>query len=316
MNMTVRAFAPASAANLSAGYDVLGMALDGLGDVVEASWHDAPGVHIVEITGDNGRLPVAPERNTASVAVQALLEQIQETRGVALRIHKQMPFCSGLGSSAASAAAAVFAVNALCGNPLSTEALVPLAAIGESVVSGSPHADNVAPALLGGVVAILPNTPPHILKLTIGAPLFYTVVYPTLSVSTKKARALVPKHIDMPLATEQVARGAGFVHALAHGDWELLARCLFDNFAEPSRAHLIPGFSLVRQAALDAGAIGAGLSGSGPSLFALNPTIETAYRVAEAMCAVFHDQGIDATTFVGQVGASGARLIAGNEASV
>lgn len=316
MTTSVRAFAPASAANLSAGYDVFGMALEGLGDIVEATWSDTPGVHILEITGDDGRLPRDPNQNTASVAAKALLEHIGESRGVALRIHKKMPFCSGLGSSAASAAAAVYAINTLCGAPLSPEGLVPLAAVGEAVVSGAPHADNVAPSLLGGVVAILPGPQGHVVRLAVGAPLFYAIVYPDWSVSTKQARTLVPEHINTALVTEQLARCAGFVHALAQGDWDLLAHCLFDNIAEPARAQLIPGFSLVRQAALDAGAIGAGLSGSGPSLFALAPSASVAQQAAQAMANVFEEEDIAAQTYVGQVGAQGARCLDADETIV
>jgi homoserine kinase len=305
----VTAFAPATVANLSAGYDILGMALEEPGDEVTVSWSTREGVHLTAIEGDGGALPADARRNTAGVAVQSLLDSLGEKRGIDLQLRKGMPLCSGLGSSAASAAAAVFAVNELLGRPLSTEELVAHAAAGEAAASGAPHADNVGPSLLGGVVLVQSATPARLVSIPLAGQLFYAVVHPELEVRTKEARTCVPKEVSISIACEQMARAAGFAVALTTGDWALLRTCLFDALAEPARAVLIPGFSLIREAALKAGALGAGLSGSGPSMYALAESRAAAEASALAMQGVFEKQGIVSHAMIGQVGAAGARVI-------
>jgi len=306
----IAAFAPATVSNVAAGFDVLGFALDEPGDLVIAAPADGPGVTIVDILGDGGRLPREAARNTAGAAVIRLLDRLQTTRGIALTIHKGLPLESGIGSSGASAVAAVVAANELLGRPVGADVLLSCAMAGEQAGCGAAHPDNVAPALLGGFVLARQVDPPDVVRLPVPEGLACALLHPRFAVHTGTARALLGDTLPLTTAVRQWANLGALVAALFTSDRALLSRALVDVVAEPKRAGLVPGFYAVKQAALDAGALGCSLSGSGPSMFALAPSMETAAAAGEAMQRVFAahaDVGSD--LFVSPVGRAGARVV-------
>jgi homoserine kinase len=306
---SVTAFAPATVSNVGCGFDVLGFALETPGDEVTARL-DTAGVRIERIVGDQGRLPRDAARNTAGVAAQALLTKLGERRGVALSIQKGLPLSSGLGGSAASAVAAVIAVDALLGARSSTETLIACALEGEQVGAGSAHADNVAPSLCGGLVLVRRPSPPDILRLPVPEGLTAVVVHPDLEIETARARALLGDLVPLADAVRQWANMGALVDGLHRGDFALIARALEDTIAEPRRAPLVPGLSGIKRAAIEAGALGCSLSGSGPSIFALCADPGTAPRVAAAMAtAVRVHIGGDPETYVSPIAARGARVL-------
>jgi homoserine kinase len=307
---SVTAFAPATVSNVGCGFDVLGFALAAPGDEVQARFA-AAGVDIEEITGDGGRLPRQASRNTASVAVLALLTKIGERRGIALRIRKGLPLSSGLGGSAASAAAAVVAVDALVGAQASLDTLIACALEGERLGAGSAHADNIAPCIYGGFVLVRRPSPPDILRLPVPPGLTAIVVHPDLEIETAAARTLLGDTVPLADAVRQWANLGALVDGLHRADFALIARALEDTIAEPRRAPLIPGLSLIKRAAIEAGALGCSISGSGPSLFALCAQPGTAPRVAEAMRgAVRTAIGGEPQVFISPLDAPGARVVA------
>lgn len=306
-----RAFAPATVANVISGFDIFGLAVEAPGDEVIAHYHEGPGVSISRITGDGGKLPRMSEANTASAAASALLESLGVRHGVALEIHKRMPLGSGLGSSAASAVAAAVAVNALLGEPLSRRELLPFALAGERVSCGgeSAHADNVAPALLGGFVLIRGYDPLDVIPLPAPNRLWVALAHPDLVVRTRDARAALPEMIPLRKAVAQWGNAAGLVAGLFLDDDALIARSLRDVIVEPARAPLIPGYTEVRQAALDAGALGCGISGAAPSMFALTTSHATAEAAGKAMGAAFQCAELNATVYVSPINREGARVL-------
>lgn len=304
------AFAPATVSNVACGFDVLGFALDEPGDLVIAAPSDAPGVTIVDVVGDEGRLPRDARRNTAGAAVAALLAHLQTTRGVALTIQKGIPLESGIGSSGASAVAAVVAVNELLGRPVATDVLLACAMAGEQAGCGAAHPDNVAPALLGGFVLARNIAPPDVVRLPVPDGLACALFHPRLTVHTGTARALLGETLPLKTAVRQWANLGALVAALYTGDRALLSRSLEDGVAEPKRAGLVPGFYAVKNAALEAGALGCSLSGSGPSMFALAASLDTARVVGDAMQAAFarHSEA-GSEVYVSPVGRAGARVV-------
>lgn len=306
---SVCVFAPATVANVASGFDVLGFALDMPGDLVVARRVERPGVRIALVTGDDGRLPRESDRNTAGVAVAGLLERLGRPFGVEVELHKRMPLASGLGSSAASAVAGVFAANLLAGAPLDRRGLLPFVMEAERVACGSAHADNVAPALLGGFVLIRSYNPLDVVCLPVPGSLSVAVVHPHIEVRTEDARRILKRDIRLSRAVEQWGNLAGLVASLYTGDFALLSRCLKDVVAEPVRSLLIPGFPAVKQAALDAGALGCSISGSGPSVFALCSAEPTSHGVARAMADAFGRAGLESDTFVSAVNTVGPREV-------
>jgi len=307
---SVTAFAPATVSNVACGFDVLGFALETPGDEVTAR-RAAGGVRIADITGDAGRLPREASRNSAGVAVQALLRAAGENGGVELTIAKGLPLSSGLGGSAASAVAAVVAVDALIGARLPIDTLLACAFEGERLGAGSAHADNIAPCLYGGFVLVRRASPPDIVRLPVPHGLTAVVVHPDLEIETAKARALLGDSVPLADAIRQWANLGAFVDALHRGDFALLSRSLEDAIAEPRRAPLVPGLAAIKQAATDAGALGCSLSGSGPSLFALCRGLETAERVAASMAhAVKQHIGGAPQTYISTIAPHGAQVIA------
>ncbi len=315
----VRVFAPASVSNLGPGFDVLGLAVERPGDVVEAECATGPGLEIVEVTGDGGQLSRDATQNVAGVAGASVLAELTarglrtspDSPGVRLSVHKQMPLASGLGSSAASSVAGAMAVNELFGAPLSKRELLPHALAGERAAAGSGHADNAAPCLLGGIVLIRGYDPLDVLQLPVPSALRVVVVHPHARVETSRARALLHGH-GFPI--EQVVANLGnlgaFVAALFLNDLELLGRAVEDRMVEPLRTPLIPGYPAVKQAATRAGALGCSISGSGPSVFALAADDGSAANVAAAMRRAFLEAaGLDSEAYTGPVNAAGAQRV-------
>ena len=309
MTVSATAFAPATVSNVACGFDVLGFALESPGDRVTARLTSS-GVTIERIEGDAGRLPLDAARNTAGVAALALLTTLGERRGVALTITKGLPLSSGLGGSAASAAAAVVAVDAVLGARTPLDTLIVCALEGERLGAGSAHADNIAPCLCGGFVLVRRPNPPDVIRLPVPAGLVAVVVHPDLEIETAMARALLGTDVPLADAVRQWANLGALVDGLHRGDFAQISRSLEDTIAEPRRAPLVPGLSMIKRAAADAGALGCSLSGSGPSLFALCHGHETAVRVADAMTAAVktHIGGVP-QTYVSAISPRGARVV-------
>lgn len=302
----VKVYAPATVANVACGFDIFGFAVDRPGDEVVLTKKSSPGIIITEITGDDGRLPLEVNKNTAGIAIQKYLEHIgKPEQGFSLALHKDMPLGSGLGSSAASAVAGVFAANELMGRPLSQKELLPFAMEGERVACGSAHADNVGPSLLGGFVIIRSYQPLDIIQVQVPEDLFATIVHPQVEVNTKDARSILEREIQLSKTIQQMGNVAGLVAGLLLPDFDLIGRSLEDVMIEPIRSILIPQFNEVKAAALTAGALGCSISGSGPSLFALSRGRETAEKVAIAMSAAFKEVDIDSEAYVSGINQKG-----------
>lgn len=302
------AFAPASIGNVAVGFDVLGQSFPVLGDRVRAESSPLPGVRIAAVSGIAGELPREPELNTAGRAVQSLLAATGSGSGIALSIEKGVPLGSGLGGSAASAVAAVVAANELLGRPCSREELLTHAVAGETVASGSRHADNVAPALFGGLVVTVGVDPPHVQRIPVPPAVRCVVVHPKLFLSTREARRILRPEVRLADAIRQLGNLAGFIAGCHANDLGLIRASFEDVLIEPQRAGLIPGFAEVKAAALAGGALGCSISGAGPSVFAWCEE-GTARAVADGMTAAFARHGLEATAHVAPVGDDGARIL-------
>jgi len=307
----VSVFAPATVANVASGFDVLGFALDRPGDAVTVTRVQGKGVRVASISGDGGKLPRDPARNTAAVAAAGFLASIGSPFGVEISLEKRMPLSSGLGSSAASAVAAVFAANLLAGSPAPARDLLPFTIEAERIACGSAHADNVAPSLLGGFVLIRSYTPLDVVQLPVPAGLACAVAHPHTELRTEDARRVLKKEIRLADAIRQWGNLAALVAALYNGDLGLLGRSLQDVVAEPVRSLLIPGFDAVKAAALASGALGCSISGSGPSVFALCASADSAARAGAAMIAAFREAGLAADLFLSAVNTKGPVVIEG-----
>jgi homoserine kinase len=307
------AFAPATVSNVACGFDVLGFAVGQVGDHVEAVVTDRPGITIRAIEGVDGSIPLEARRNTAGVAAATLLAGAGErARGLELAIRKGVAPGSGLGSSAASAVAAVVAGSAALGLDLPHERLFAFALEGERIASGGVlHGDNVAPCLFGGFVAVRSLDPLDIVPIPVPDGLSCALVRPHIEIKTSESRALLGSAIPLSTAVVQWANVAGLVAGLFRADWELISRSLEDVVAEPVRGHQVPAFREMKQAALDAGALGCSLSGSGPAVFALCRGLDVAERASAAMqLALTTHAGIAGDRYVSAVGGAGARLVA------
>lgn len=307
---SINVFAPATVANVVCGFDVLGFAINEPGDEVQMKRVSTPGIRITKITGDQGRLPMDPKKNTVSASVQHYLNHIgQPDLGLEIELHKKMPIGSGLGSSSASTVAGLFAINSLLNNKLSNRELVPFAMKGEELACGYGHADNVAPALLGGFVLIRSYEPLDIISLPFPDQLYAAVVYPEVDVPTKDAREMIRLNVRLKDAVTQMGNVAGLVSGLFLKDYELIGRSLVDVLIEPTRSILIPDFYTMRAMALDLGAIGFGISGSGPSVFALSKDEATARKITNALQQQLHASGIKSLAFVSAVNQQGPRIL-------
>lgn len=307
MNRECTAFAPASVSNVACGFDIMGFALDAPGDRVTARFSDQPGVRIGKVTG--ARLPMDPAANTAAAPVAAMLRHAGDSRGVEIDIHKGVPIGGGIGSSAASAVAAATAANALLGTGLSARELLPFAIEGEKIASGAVHVDNLAPSLLGGFILVRGYDPIDLVPVDVPANLWCVVLHPHMEIRTIDSRRVLPAAVPLKDLVRQTGNAAGLVAGLAGEDFGLIGRSLVDVVAEPARKHLIPGFDAMKAAALGAGALGCSISGSGPSLFALCASGESASTIGESMGKILPPLGLNFTVYVSRVGGAGARII-------
>ncbi len=308
MGSEVSVFAPATVANLGPGFDVLGLAVAGPGDTVIARRVPEPGVRLVGVEGDGGVLPLHADENCAGVAARLTLAAAGIELGVEMRLTKGLPIGSGMGSSAASAAAGALAANLLMGSPLRRRELVAPCVEAEARVSGR-HADNVAPALLGGLVMVRTLDPLDIIRLPIPEQLRVVVITPDLVVETRRAREILPAEVSLGGAVRHAADLAGLVSACYTGDLELLSRCLTDELVAPRRAELVPGAAAAMDAARDAGALGSSISGSGPSVFALCRSERSAREVRAVMERAFDEVGHGHTAIISPADSPGARRL-------
>lgn len=303
----IKVFAPASVGNIGIGFDILGLALEHPGDEVIARKSDTPGLRITKITGAGSKLPYAPEQNTAGMAALRLLQHLGETqRGIELEIHKKMPINSGLGSSAASAAAATLAVSELLRTGMSKRELLPFAWAGERVSSGGPQGDNIVPSLLGGIVLIRDNATFDVHRLHVPRGLYVVVVHPKMELLTRDARTILNPEVAMEKHIRHNANLAAFVIGLFNGDLGLVGRSLRDDIIEPQRAALIPGFYDVQEAAMLEGALGCSISGAGPAVFALCANSLVAENASSAMQRAFMKHHLESRIYLSQVNQEGA----------
>ena len=306
---TIKVFAPATVANVTCGFDILGFAVDQPGDEITLRKSDSGQVKIIQITGDGGALPLDADKNTCSVVIKMFLKDLGIDQGIDIYLDKKMPLGSGLGSSAASSAAAIFAINELMGKPKKLEELLPYAMEGERVACGAAHADNVAPGLYGGFVLIRSYDPLDVIKLKTPESLFSTLVHPHIEVNTKDAREILRKQIYLKDSVKQSGNVAGLVAGLLTSDYDLISRSMHDYIVEPIRSILIPGYTEVKNRVKEIGALGAGISGSGPSIFALSKDEITAQSVGIEMKRIYNDFDIECETYVSRVNQIGPRIL-------
>ncbi|MET4074488.1 homoserine kinase [Hymenobacter sp. UYCo722] len=304
---SVLVHSPATLSNLGCGFDVFGLALAAPYDTIRLTRRTAPGISIRHL--DAYHLPTDPVRNVAGVALRALLQAVPEEMGFDLEITKGIKPGSGVGSSAASAVGAVVAANALLGNRFTKMQLVEFAMEGEAAASGARHADNIAPAVFGGFTVVRALEPALDIIALPAPPLWVAVVHPQIELKTSDSRQVLPVTVPLGLAVRQWANVAGLTAGFLTADYDLIGRSLADYIVEPARLPLIPGLAEARTRALAAGAIGGGISGSGPSIFMLNRSEETAQAVGAALSSVFAELDIEFNVYVGPVGTKGAYVV-------
>lgn len=308
MTKKIRVFAPASIANMGCGFDVMGMVMDAVGDIITMEIEEGIGLEIENIT--NVDLPSDVEKNVMTPAIMAFLAAYKKTLKIKVTIESKIWPGSGIGSSAASSVAAVFALNELSGRPFKKEQLVEFAMEGEKLISGGvAHADNVAPSMLGGVVLIRGYHPLDIVKLPAPESFHCSVVHPDIVVSTKMARQVMPKEIPVRDAVNQWGNVGGLVAGLTLGDVDLIGRSMVDVVAEPCRKGFIPAFDILRYKVLEAGALAVNISGSGPSVFALSKNENTAKTISEIMSEHFAILGIKSNVYTSNISNTGARVL-------
>lgn len=303
----IKLFCPATIANLSCGFDVLGLCLETAGDEMIIRKSAVKGVRITKIIGSD--LPLETEKNVAGVAALALLETVATDFGFEIEIYKNIKAGSGIGSSAASSAGAVFGINELLGQPYSRKDLVQFAMQGEKLASGNAHADNVAPALLGGFTLVRSYNPLDIIRIESPSELYATVVHPQIELKTSDARSVLKQTVSLKSAIMQWGNVGGLIAGLYTQDYDLIGRSLHDEIVEPLRSVLIPGFDLIKQTALENGALGSGISGSGPSIFALSKGEATANQIAKAMSAVYDEMKLPYEIHVSRINPEGIKII-------
>ncbi len=304
---SIKIFSPATVANVSCGFDVLGFCLDSVGDEMVIKKTSTKGITISKIEGYD--LPLETKKNVAGVAGLAILEAANVNFGFDVEIYKNIKPGSGVGSSSASASGVVYAINELLGKPFNKTQLTAFAMKGEAVASGNEHADNIAPGLFGGFTLVKSLEPLEILELPTPTDLYATIVHPQIEVKTSEARAILPKHIQFKDGITQWANVGSLVHGLHTSDYDLISRSLQDVIVEPHRKQLIPQFDVAKASAMQSGALGVGISGSGPSIFALSKGETTANQVAEAFENVYKNTTLDFKVYVSKINPNGISVI-------
>jgi len=307
MTSEIKVFAPASVANLSCGFDVLGLCLDNVGDLIHVKMIEKPGVFIENIKGH--KVPKNPLKNVASVAVKALLKSYPTKNGFNINIEKKIKPGSGIGSSAASSAGAVFAVNELLGRPYKRNELLDFAMCGEELASGEKHADNLAPVLLGGFTLVRSIDPIDVVSLPCPPELIVTLIHPKIELKTIHSRAILRDDVPLKKATKQWGNLGAFISALHTNDYNLMSRSLKDELIEPVRSILIPKFEEVKSEVLKQGALGTGISGSGPSIFALSKGMSTAKKVGNVMEEIYKSLSLEYDVYVSPINKIGIKIL-------
>lgn len=303
----IKIFCPATIANLNCGFDILGLCLETIGDEMVIRKSLNKGIKITKIVGAD--LPLETEKNVAGVAALAIIEKLDLDFGFEIEIYKNIKAGSGIGSSSASAAGAVYGINELLGKQFSKVELVNFAMKGEVVASGSEHADNVAPCLLGGFTLIRGYEPLDIIQIASPSELYAVVLHPHIEVKTSDSRAVIQPMIPLKSAITQIGNLGGFIAGLYTNDYELIGRSLKDVIVEPFRKHLIPNFDEVKNAAIQNGALGAGISGAGPSIFALCKGKDSEENVAKAMKESYSLTGVEFDIHLSKVNSKGIEII-------
>ncbi|MBP9193678.1 MAG: homoserine kinase [Saprospiraceae bacterium] len=307
MSTPIKVFAPASVANVAVGFDILGFALEKPGDEIIVRPGKEKGLHITTITGAQNKLPLEVSKNTAGYAALRLLQHLgEEDCPIEMEIHKKMPFGSGLGSSAASAAGGVFAVNSYLKTGLSKAEILRFAVEGEQIADGAFHADNVAPSLLGGLIMIRDNETLDFKKIHVPPGLFVAIIYPHITVLTRDSRAILAPDVSLKTVIRQSGNLAGFIASMYTADFEMMRRSLEDLIIEPQRAALIPGFYELKEMALKTGCLGFSISGAGPSMFALCDNSHLAEEICTKATGILAGKKIKADTFLSKINLEGA----------
>lgn len=303
----IKIFSPATVANVACGFDVLGFCLDSVGDDMIIRKTDKKGIHITHIEGFD--LPYEAELNVAGVSALAMYDAIDVDFGFEIEIYKNIKPGSGIGSSAASAVGSVFGMNELLGKPFNKSQLTEFAIKGEAIASKCEHADNLAPALFGGFTLVKSIAPVQILEMPSPDDLYATIIHPQIEIKTSESRAILPKEVPLSDAITQWANVGSLIHALHTSDYDLIQNSLHDVIVEPHRSKLIPYFNETKEAVLHAGALGCGISGSGPSIFSLSKGLETANKVKQAMETVYSKTGIAFEIHVSKINTKGVKII-------
>ena len=303
----VRLFSPATISNLSCGFDVLGLCLETIGDYMEIIKSKRKGIYITSIIGE--KIPYDVKKNVAGVASEALIDSLKPDFGFEIKIDKKIKPGSGIGSSAASSVGAVVGINHLLGNPFKPEELIPYALEGEKLACGSEHADNVAPAILGGITLVRSTKPIDIIKLPIPKNLKAVIIHPKIEIKTADARKVLDKSIPLEKASQYWANLGAFVSSLYENNYELMKKSIVDNIIEPKRSQLIPMFDSLKQIANDNDSIGCGISGSGPSVFSLANGLKTAKIINNSFKKIYEETGIPFKTYVSDINKSGVKIL-------
>jgi len=303
----INVFAPATVANVSCGFDAMGFALETLGDEMIFTKTTEKKVTITKIEG--AKLPFNPNKNVVGVVAQAMLKDSEASFGLDIEVYKNFKPGSGLGSSAASASGTAFAINQILNKKYTNLELVKFAMLGEIAACGSAIADNVAAAIYGGFILVRSYEPLDIVQIATPPELFVSVIHPQIEIKTADARKVIPSEIPLKTAITQWANVGGLIAGLQTNDYDLISRSLIDNVAEPARKHLIPYFDDVKNTVLKAGALGAGISGSGPTIFALSKGVETAKQVAKVMDKIYSKTGLEYSIYVSKISTTGSKII-------
>lgn len=306
MNKEIHVLSPATVSNVSCGFDILGLCLDTVGDEIRVKTSSQKGIRITHIEGFD--LPLETHKNVAGVSATALVEDLKPNCGFEIEIIKHIKPGSGIGSSAASAAGSVFAINELMGRPYNLEQLTQFALKGEAIASQSEHADNLAPAIYGGCTLVKSLKPLEVLNIPVPDQMFAVVVHPQIEIKTAEARSILPKEVSLENAILQCSNIGSFIHGMHTSNFELIKRSIHDALVEPYRRKLIPHFDEVKNAAMSAKAIGLGISGSGPSIFALAEGFENAVKVEKAMRKVYNATSIQFETYLSKINTEGIKI--------
>lgn len=303
----IKVFSPATVANVSCGFDVMGFCLDNVGDEMVIRKIDKKGIFITKIEGFD--LPLETEHNVAGVSALAMYEAIDVDFGFEIEIYKNIKPGSGIGSSAASAVGSVFGMNELIGRPFNKTQLTQFAIKGEALASKCEHADNLAPALFGGFTLVKSVAPLKILEIPCPKDLYATIIHPQIEIKTSESRAILPNEVPLQKAITQWANLGSLIHALHSNDYDLIKDSLNDVVVEPYRSKLIPLFNEVKEASIETGALGAGISGSGPSIFALSKGLSKANDIREVMQSVYSKSDIEFDIHVSKINNKGVKII-------